>query len=399
MDANFISDYIAKPQIITPDDGMHYFFGYYDMRASQGNRHLAHRIPFMDRLPEVLDAAELGYLEDGTFTPFATTTAWNFQQGAMLQYHPFLKDTVYYNVCKDGTFCTVTHNYATGEKKYTDRATACVSPDGKWGLSVNFGRIFAFRPGYGYAGCADPYANVNAPAQDGIFLTDMESGISRMLVDYPRLAEVGGFDSEQKILVNHITFNPASNRYVALVRNFINPVYRLWCTSVLVGDLDGNIHAVYKNTYASHYVWVDENHLVAHCSTEPGQINEEGRWKSPEKKSMFCINVDDSGFVEYDTPYFHEFRMGDIHCNLSPDGKYIIGDGYPQEGYRHIVGYNRETGASRTLLKAKTVIPPDNDIRCDLHNQFVFDGKYISYDTTENGCRQIAIVPADVLNF
>ena len=75
--------------IITPDDDNHYFFGYYDLRASQGSRHLCHRVKFMDRLPEADDVAELGYLEKGEFIPFATTTAWNFQQGALLQYHPY----------------------------------------------------------------------------------------------------------------------------------------------------------------------------------------------------------------------------------------------------------------------------------------------------------------------
>jgi 2-isopropylmalate synthase len=35
----------------------------------------------------------------------------------------------------------------------------------------------------------------------------------------------------------------------------------------------------------------------------------------------------------------------------------------------------------------------------DLHNRFVFDGTAISYDTTENGCRQIALLALSGLNF
>ena len=31
----FISDYYPEPTIITPDDGYHYFFGYYDLPAEQ----------------------------------------------------------------------------------------------------------------------------------------------------------------------------------------------------------------------------------------------------------------------------------------------------------------------------------------------------------------------------
>ena len=127
MEKTFISDLYREPIILTPEDDSHYFFGYYDLRASQGKRHLCHRVQFMDRLPVAEEVAELGYLEDGKFVPFAKTTAWNFQQGALLQYHPFLKDTVYYNIFRDGKECTVTHNYATGEKTYTDRATACVT--------------------------------------------------------------------------------------------------------------------------------------------------------------------------------------------------------------------------------------------------------------------------------
>ena len=389
MDETFISDYYEGAKIITPDDGYHYFFGYYDMRATQGSKHLCHRVSFMDRLPEAEDVAELGYLEDGKFTPFATTTAWNFQQGAMLQFHPYLENTVYYNVYENGSFSTVTHNFVTGEKKCTDRPAACVSPDGKWGMAVNFARIFAFRPGYGYAASVDPHPDVPAPADDGIFLTDMDSGISKLLVDYPTMAKVCGYGPEAKILVNHITFNPASDRYVALVRDFPTPDKKWWqwTTTLIVGDLQGNIRVLPSDTYASHYIWKDAKHLIIHCSAEIAG-----------KKSMYDINTDDGTFVELDMPYFHEKWNPDIHCNVSPDGKYVIGDGYPIDGYRWIEALNLETGATRTLLKSRTVKPPLDDIRCDLHNRFVFDGKYISFDTTQNGCRQIALVDSGKLN-
>jgi len=386
MERNFISDHVKESIIITPNDGAHYFFGYYDMRATQGKRHLAHRVQFMDRLPEAEDVAQIGYLEDGKFTAVAETTAWNFQQGAMLQYHPFLQDVIYYNVFKDGKECTVTHNYATGEKKYTDRATACISPDGNWGLAVNFARIFAFRPGYGYAASIDPNADVAAPEDDGIFLTDMHTGKSRLLVNYHAIAKVCDYGPGVKLLVNHITFNPTSSRYVALVRDFPVPPQNGWTTVLLAGDLQGNIWKLPSDTYASHYVWQDEKHLIIHSSAE-----------NAEKKSLYRINTDDGTFVELDMPYFHQRKFGDIHCNISPDGKYVIGDGYPWDGYRVVVGYNLETGAYRELFRSRTVAPPLIDIRCDLHALFAFDGKYISYDTTENNCRQIALVPTNAL--
>lgn len=390
MEKNFHSDYYDDIKIITPNDGAHYFFAYYDMRATvDDKKHLCHRVPFMDRLPVADDVAQIGYVEDGKFTLIAETTAWNFQQGAMLQYHPYLPDTIYYNVVKDGNFCTVTHNYKTGEKKYTDRATACVSPDGKWGLSVNFGRIYAFRPGYGYAGFVDEYADVNAPEQDGVFLTDMETGKSKLLISYKELAPYAHFAPEDKILVNHITFNKTNDRYIMLVRNFPTPERKGWLTSMIVGDLEGNVRTVLPNTYISHYNWLDGEKILAHCTVEG------------DKKSLYEINVLTSEWVEYeyDVPYFNGQGGPDIHCSYSPDNKYVIGDGYPKNGHRYLFAYNVKTGKLITLLSVLTNSPAIGDIRCDLHARFVFGGKYISFDTLHNGKREIALISADTLNF
>ena len=182
-----ISEFSNDIKIITPNDGYHYFFAYYDMRATGkdiNKRHLCHRVSFMDRLPEADDVCELGYLENGRFVKFAETTAWNFQQGAMLQYHPTLENTVFYNVIKDGKFATAIHNFESGKIRYTDRATATVSPNGKYGLGVNFGRIYAFRAGYGYVDFVDEGKDTNAPTDDGVFLVAIElaTGKSKTLL-------------------------------------------------------------------------------------------------------------------------------------------------------------------------------------------------------------------------
>ena len=384
----FQSEYYREAKILTPNDGAHYFFGYYDLRATQGSRHLAHRVSFMDRLPAAEDVAQVGYLENGSFTPIGETTAWNFQQGALLQYHPKLTDTVCYNVFRDGQPCTVIHNYISGERRYTDRPAATISPDGKWGLSVNFGRIYAFRAGYGYAAATDPNKEINAPKDDGIFLTDLETGRSRLLVAYDRLADICGYPQEQKILINHINFSPDGTQYVALLRNFPVPGVKGWRTTMLVGDLEGNIRVLLRQTYVSHYIWANAQTLFAHCSAE-----------TMEKKSMYRISALDGSWEEYDMPLFHRGGETDLHCNISPDGNHIIGDTYPKDGYRSIEAINLNTRECRTLFRAKTVIPTNPDIRCDLHNRFVFGGSAISYDTTQNGCRQIAMVDLHGLHF
>lgn len=386
---NIISDYY-KPEeveIITPNDGAHYFFAYYDMRATGLNgKHLAHRVPFLDRIPNADDVAEVGYLEDRKFYKIGETTAWNFQQGAMLQYHPFLENTVYYNVFENGKFSTVTHNFKTGEKKYTDMATACVSHDGKWGMAVNFGRIYAFRPGYGYAGFTDENAEVNQPENDGAYLVDMETGKSKLIINYKDLGPIAGFAPDLKILINHITFNRTSDRFVMLVRNFPTPGVT-WSTSMVIGDLEGNCYSVLKNTYFSHYDWINDKEIIAHCTIE-------------NKKGLYKINVESKTWTLYDMPFCSDEEFPrDIHCNMSPDGNYIIGDCYPFDGYRHLMAYSLKTGKERMLLKANTLKPTTGDSRCDLHARFVWGGKAISFDTTHNDKREIALISPKALDF
>lgn len=385
-----LSDFSDEVKIITPNDGYHYFFAYYDMRATGdgiNQCHLCHRVKFMDRQPEADDICEIGYLDGGRFFKIGESTAWNFQQGAMLQYHPTKENTVYYNVCEGGKFSTVTHDFVSGEKKYTDRATACISPDGKWGLAVNFGRIFAFRPGYGYAGFVDENENINAPIDDGVFLTDMESGKSKLIISYADMLSESGFSENQKILVNHITFNTASDKYVMLVRNFYDGE-DIWLTSLMVGDLKGNSKTVLKKTTVSHYFWISPDELLLFCEV-------------PNKKMMlYVINVNTSEYQSYDSFFFDGTTKGDIHCSLSPDGEYIIGDGYPRtDEYRDIISINVKTGESKSILRARTVIPKNGDIRCDLHARFVFNGKYVSFDTTQNGRREIAVFPTEKIKF
>ena len=387
-----INDTNAELRIITPNDGYHYFFAYYDMRATgtgENTRHLCHRVKFIDRIPTVDDVCEIGYLEDGSFVKIAETTAWNFQQGAMLQYHPYLDHTVYYNVYENGAFSTVTYNFKTGEKKYTDRATACISPDGKWGLAINFGRIFAFRPGYGYAGFVDEGADVNAPADDGIFLTNMETGKSELLISYDKLAPIGGFSPDRKVLVNHITFAPNSDRFVMLLRDFPDPdaVKPKWSTSLVIGDRAGSFHTVLPCGFASHYYWVSDEELLIYCKVE-------------DKNGMYLINVLTGAWKRYDAPFLGDgSAMRDIHCSISPDGNYIIGDSYPFDGYRQLLAYSLKTDTMRCL--ARSYSPPDirDDFRCDLHARFVWGGKYISFDTVHDHKREIAILSTDALDF
>ncbi len=367
---------------ISPEDKQ-CFFGYYDLQAydETDRYHLYGETAFIDRTPEVGDGIVLGYIDTvtGKTAEFAKSNLWNFQQGCMLQWYG--KDTVCYNIYENdktrnpfavGNMCV--HNLLTGEKRYTDRPCAAVSPDGRYGLSVNFGRIYDFRTGYGYVMTPDKNKHINCPCDDGIFLVDMTTGKSRLIINYRdclKMLDLKGMENA-KFVVNHITFNTASNRFLFLLRNF--PADGLdWYTTLITSDLNGNMNVIFANTYVSHYFWKNEKQILAHCTPK-------------DKKGLFLIDDISNDFTELASPFFTD----DIHCIYSPDRRYIIGDGYAiHDEYRPLFIYNPETERTEYLLKAETIVPDDINIRCDLHARWNRKGDKISFDTTDRGRREI----------
>ncbi len=368
--------YPVRP--ISPDDGYHYFFGYYDLNAYHisGKYHLANRVEFMDRLPEKDDVCTLGRIniETREFEPFAETTAWNFQQGALLTYNVANYDEVFYNVRKGDEYVTCIHNLETGEKRYTDRACANISLDGKRGLAVNFNRIYDFRPGYGYAGVKDPWYDIPTPEDDGVFLVDMETGKSKLLVSTAEmLRQFPNPDLDGcKFVVNHITFSPSGEQYMFLLRNF-GKEGRKWTTSLIIGDLQGNVRNVIPYTVISHYHWKDEVTMLVYA-----RINGE--------EGIGLLNTVTGEFRHFDDPHTH----WDLHCLYSPDRKCFIGDTYPdKESRRPLYICDPETGKSKLLLREYSAPASNTDIRCDLHNRWNPQGTKFSWDTTRNGKREI----------
>lgn len=357
-----------------PRDGKHYFFGYYDLQAfdSTGKFHLCHQTSFRNRLPEPDDRAVLGLadLNSGRFEPLAETSAFNFQQGALLQWHPTNGNEICYNIRQGSGFAGVVENLSSGRKRLVERAPACISADGKLGLGINFSRLFDFRPGYGYSGVADPYANEAAPKEDGIFRIDMETGESRLLISYAELAGLFGLEKNEKVVINHITFAPKGHRFMFLLRTFPR-AGKSWGTLLGAMDADGGgFCKLSGRTMISHYHWRDEKTLLMYAELSSG-------------RGLLLVD----GETGENTRQPAQWIKSDIHCLYSPDRKYILGDGYPDtNGYRPLYWMKADTGEGGVLLEARSQMFMDGhnavDSRCDLHARWNRTGTAISFDST-----------------
>jgi len=389
MKAKCIEPMGVHARVITPEDGGHYFFGYYDLQPfdSTGRYHLCHRAEFEDRIPTENDPCQLGAidLETGDFIRFAETTAWNFQQGALLQWYRD-DDHVIYNVREGSAFRSCVQNVKTGEKRILPMAFANLSQDGKHALCINFSRLFDFRPGYGYAGIPDPYAHINAPKEDGIFLMDTETGDCKMILSYTTLRDAFYEEpySAGKLLVNHITFNPAGDRFVILLRNFKklpeNPLFR---TQLLTCDLEGNLFRLAPFGYESHYHWKNDRELLIFGAYDDARARGNGSlWLYQDLTASAA-------------PLPEPNPKKDVHCLYSPNRRYILGDAYPnEEEYRPLYLIDTEEGVQYTLGEYLSYINvgDDRQYRCDLHARFRQDGRYLSFDSIHPGKRCVCMM-------
>jgi hypothetical protein len=327
MESCLLNDKIEK---ITPDDNYHYFFGYYDLHPydKRGKLHLAHRVGFADRLPKADDICEVGVIDIAArrFIKVGETTAWNFQQGAFLNW--FSDQSIIYNAFVEGKLCSVVKNLNGKTEKIISAPIASLSEDKKWGLSINFARVYSFRPGYGYMGATDEYEKENAPEKDGVYLVNMESGESELLISYAEL--VAKYPeapfTDDKLVINHVTFNPSAKKFIMLFRNQPKPGCKRG-TQVLIVGVDKTVKKMTDYQVNSHYSWKNDDEFMIWSVLEEGKGIYFFNAKTGERRRL------ENDILDRD----------DIHCLFSPDQKCFIGDSYPYvDGYRHIYKYNFE---------------------------------------------------------
>lgn len=375
-------------RVVSPEDGGHYFFGYYDLQPfdTTGRYHLCHKAPFEDHIPLPDEVCELGLidLQEGTFAAFAETAAWNFQQGALLQWYGD-DEHVIYNVRREDGFKACVQNIKSGEKRYLPRAYTCLSPDGKKALCINFSRMFDFRPGYGYSGIEDPWKDENAPEGDGVYLMDTVTGEEKMLFS---LADLRDFHVEKpcsdgKLLINHITFAPDGKHFVMLLRNFKEPDKGLkWKTQLLTSDLEGNLSLWAPFSYQSHYHWKNERQMVMYGGNFSNDRSDGALW-------LFTLGITGGKRLPEPNP------KKDVHCLYSPNRRYISGDDYPKEDeYRTLHLIDTATNTDTILGRYRSFISDDTnrDFRCDLHARFDRSGRQMSFDSIHTGHRALCLL-------
>lgn len=363
-----------------------HYFGYYDKFPydATGRYLLAMETDFMDRPPEPDDAARIGIVDlegDGEFEPVAETYAWNWQQSTHLQWMPTAPDReIIYNIRQGDRYVACIHDVKSGKKRVLPRPIYAVSRSGKQAVSVNFSRIHACRPGYGYNGIPDPWADDLHSDEDGIYLMDLETGEAEFIIS---LAQAAAIEPDETIeggkhWFNHLQFSTDDSRFLFLHRwHYTMPNGQLGrYTRLLTANPDGSdLYLLNKDDMTSHFDWKSGNEILAWAR----------QFDIGDYYFLFTDQTDEVEIIGKDV------LTCDGHCSYSPDGRFILTDTYPQGGNhdRTLLLYENETGL-RTDIGA-FYSPPElqGEIRCDLHPRWNRDGTKVCFDSMHEGERQM----------
>lgn len=423
-----------KPHLASPGDDWHTWFGYYDTCpwSRDGSRLLAHRARFCDRFPGASDACEIGFIEGWDadaprFVKLAESTAWNWQQGARLQWAMIDgQERLIFNDRRDGRPSCVILNGDGSKHRVLDHPVYAISPDSAHALTLDFARLTRLRPEYGLPDLVDSHKNDPAPKDSGIWSLDLSTGERRLIVDIASLDEhvapdgtsPSGGDLHQH--VNHLMFNPSGTRFCFMHR--FERADGILHSRLFTSDIEGRDVRLLFEGLVSHYDWRDDNTILAWAGKRSILGGASGSGRSPVGFAMTLARrtlkpiyyalgkprilmnkiLKDSYLLIEDaeqarTEAFARGQlMTDGHCTYGREGadpgRWVLTDGYPDMKSRQpLFLWDSSAGSGVEIARLETPRALDGDVRVDLHPRFSRDCRLACVDSAMDGARRMYV--------
>jgi len=397
--------YVISPKIksegkiirISPNDGMEYFFGYYDKSPWDATGRYMLCLKANDTWSEVSPKEPADILlidtkkendENDRVRKIADTRAWNVQMGCMLQWlGPDYENNVIFNDFRDGKFCSVILNIENGTERIVWSPVYTVSYDGVLALTLDFTRLYSLRPGYGYYNLPEKTKGIALPDEPCIWTVNLENGKVKDLLKYTDFAnfqprkEMQEKDSVHK--VNHLMISPNGKRFMVLYR-WLNG-HRKY-TRLITCNVDGtDMYILSDDDMVSHCYWKNDEEIIAF---ENKHVGGPGYYLMKDKTQEYIHlwpQLSNDGHPSYQ-PIVKAGQNRDT----------VVTDSYPDRRRIAEIKILKDTDieAKNARIIARVFAPfkYDNDTRCDLHPRWSRDGKKIAFDSVFEGHRGFYMV-------
>ena len=362
-----------------------YFYGFHDKIpfSADDKMLLAHRYFGDDnKLPGTGDQVEVGYLYGPDYLEFKSlgkTAAWNWTQGAMLQWVNGTEQVIFNDFDGEQYVARIV-NLEGGELKEMPYPVGAVSPGGSRALSYNFARLRRGMPGYGYAGGIDPDGDVLIPSRkgSGLKVIDLERGRSEELFTVADLAAIKPEASMEGAFhyLTHCLFAPSGERFVFFHRWLVKDNRRY--TRMISADLSGdNLHIFPAFEMVSHVAWQDDRHVLAYARTR----------ELGDKYYLFTDMSSDYRVVG------EQALRSDGHPQYAPGGQYFVTDTYPDRfGRQHLLIYDQKDDQRLDLASLRQPLKYIKGTRCDFHPRWNRKGDLICFDSAHPGKRSLCTI-------
>ena len=426
----------------------HHFFGFHDLLISnkKGDKVLSLQVDDIDHPPRIGQKANIGFIDDDSneFHYIASTTAWNFPQGARLQWVGDTDKIIFNDKVGEDWGARLFDANSKLEVDNFPYPIHVLDADSMTGFSINYSRLHRLG-GYGYIGFDDKYKDAGAPIHDGINKINLITKRVELIVS---IADIANFEMSQGSghhYLTHLSLNPSCTRIAFLHR------YRLEdggeMTRLMTLGVDGSDLKCLILGFLSHFdwkkdgqilIWGRKNQAIANLRDSKLLSNSvlskviklvkpivRKLIGSSNIMSMHFMLVNESN--QQVEQISHDVINSDGHPMINPINRdWMINDTYPdKEGVRFLMLYNFKTNTRvdlgkyrmldkvpnakiveefslvldpsiRSVFKAEQYAFTRSGLHCDLHPRWLADGKSVAFDSIHEGMRQIYII--DVSN-
>lgn len=349
------------------------FFGYYDKCPENGHGDvLVHLTDYnTQNIPSAVQSIKIGVVfNDGRQEVIGKTTSYNWQQGARAMW--LNDELVIYNAYDGEKY--VAQVYSIKEMKvvktFDEPVQEVFGTD--YFLSIDYRRIMAVRPDYGYRNMAPlTDAEMKSVMDAGIVKVDYDTGKETVLISMEEILKVSPKEIFKHCVhvVNHLMLSPKGfglafvHRYYEGRRRHDRLMYYDGCKLSCVLDDD----------MVSHYCWLNEEQLF-------GYVRVKGN------DGFYTINTK-TGIVEA-CDALNALGNGDGHPTYH-DGKIIV-DTYPDKSrMQQLMMLDLKTRQVKPIIEVYQSVKYLNETRCDMHPRFAPDGKSVYFDTVFSGKRSL----------
>ena len=204
------------------------------------------------------DRAEVGFFDlknQNKWTRIGETTAWNWQQGARLQWRPASDEIVWNDRAGDGAgFICRVFNFRTGQRRTLPRPIYDLSPDGRTALTHDFE---GEHQGTHYASSGDKNQSQTAPGKTGVWKMNMETGNAELIMPLDTMARIafpGGIPASNHFYIFREGWNPSGTRFITFIKDPVNKLFEAYSIAANGSD----VRYLYHNP--SHHGWLERLH-------------------------------------------------------------------------------------------------------------------------------------------